>query len=91
MWGSASTDERVFQNPLQFDLDRREKRAHYTFGLGLHHCVGSYLARAELNTAVKSWLQAFKTVSLAVPQTDIHYEAIFGFRALAELPVIVTR
>jgi cytochrome P450 len=81
----------VFADPLSFDLDRKNKRAHITFGAGIHHCVGSFLARAELNIAVASWLQEFASVELAVDAAAVVYDPVFGFHALSDLPIRVTR
>ena len=91
MWGSVSNDEQMFPDPTNLDIDRRNKRAHYSFGMGLHHCVGHFLARAEVQTAVTRWLQEFESVELAQPAEDIHYAPIFGFRALEKLPLRIKR
>ncbi|MEU1391688.1 cytochrome P450, partial [Nonomuraea sp. NPDC005730] len=37
------------------------------FGLGIHRCVGSHLARMELRTALDVWLQRIPTFTLADP------------------------
>lgn len=91
LWGSGSLDEQVFAHPDRFDLDRRNKRAHTTFGMGLHHCAGSFLARAELNLAIGGLLSAFRGISLAVPRGEIHYRPSLAFRALDTLPVRFAR
>jgi cytochrome P450 len=44
---AANLDEQAFPDPEQYLLDR-EKKAHIAFGLGAHRCVGSHLARIEL-------------------------------------------
>jgi cytochrome P450 len=91
MWGSASADEQTFADSQTFDLERRNKRMHMTFGMGLHHCVGKNLARAEMQTAITAWLRDFERVELAKPEDEIRYAPIFGFRALVNLPMRVTR
>ena len=89
MWAAGSIDEAVFADPLRFDIDRPNKTAHSTFGVGVHFCAGSALARAELNQAVDAWLDRFETVELAVPAEEIRYDAVFGFHALSKLPIRV--
>lgn len=91
MWSSAGQDEEMFDDPLTFDIDRKNKRSHITFGMGVHHCVGSFLARAELTAAVRRWTEDYERVELAVPEADIRYDPVFAFHALSNLPVRVFR
>jgi cytochrome P450 len=44
----ADLDAHEFPNPGQFDL-QREGKAHIAFNAGPHRCLGSHLARVELN------------------------------------------
>lgn len=91
MWASAGQDEASFENPMQFDLDRPNKRAHITFGMGVHHCLGSFLARAELTAAVRRWIAEFEKVELAVSEEQVRYDPVFGFHSLSDLPLKITR
>jgi cytochrome P450 len=43
---SANRDERHYERPDEFDLDRRADD-HLAFGFGRHHCLGYHLARLE--------------------------------------------
>ncbi len=45
---SADLDASEYPQPEQFDLNR-EGKAHIAFGAGPHRCLGSHLARIELN------------------------------------------
>lgn len=45
---TADLDPTEFENPEQFDMNR-EGKAHIAFGSGPHRCLGSHLARFELN------------------------------------------
>ena len=47
LYASANRDEQAFDAPNEINLDRRGNR-HTTFGLGIHRCLGSNLARAEI-------------------------------------------
>lgn len=91
LWASAGQDETAFEDAQVIDLDRKNKRSHITFGMGIHHCVGGFLARAELVAAVHHWIANFETVELAVPQAEIRYDPVFAFHALSDLPLRVTR
>jgi cytochrome P450 len=60
------------RDPAQFDragevvIDREANR-HAAFGLGIHRCVGSHLARMELRVALEVWLERIPQFSLADP------------------------
>jgi len=60
---AANHDPSAFENANVFDIDRKQNR-HIAFGLGIHRCVGSNLARLELTIALQEWLRAFPTFSL---------------------------
>jgi cytochrome P450 len=60
------------RDPAQFDragevvIDREVNR-HAAFGLGIHRCLGSHLARMELRTALEVWLERIPEFSLEDP------------------------
>ena len=45
--GAANRDPRKFDNPDQFQLNRKNVREHIAFGRGIHTCAGAPLARVE--------------------------------------------
>jgi cytochrome P450 len=55
---AANRDPEVFTNPDEVVIDRAENR-HAAFGLGIHRCVGSNLARMEMQIAIEVWMQRF--------------------------------
>src|SRR5262249_12604878 len=52
---AANRDPDVFPDADKFLIDRPQNR-HAGFGLGIHRCVGSTLARMEIRVAVEEWL-----------------------------------
>jgi cytochrome P450 len=63
---SANRDPEAFDRPDEVIIDREENR-HAAFGLGIHRCAGSHLARMELRVALEAWLEAFPHFELADP------------------------
>ena len=57
-YASANRDAAHFDRPDDFVLDRAENR-HLAFGVGIHRCLGSNLARMELKVALQRWLARF--------------------------------
>jgi cytochrome P450 len=55
---AANHDPVVFDEPGRFIIDRAINR-HVAFGLGVHRCLGSNLARLELRVALQEWMRAF--------------------------------
>jgi len=45
----------LFDNPEAINLDRKIN-PHLTFGLGVHRCLGSHLAKLEVGSALQEWL-----------------------------------
>jgi cytochrome P450 len=53
---AANRDPAMFPDADKITIDRRENR-HAAFGLGIHRCVGSNLARMEMTVAIEEWLK----------------------------------
>jgi hypothetical protein len=65
---AANRDPAMFPDADKVILDRRENR-HVAFGLGIHRCIGSNLARMELTVALEELLKRVPEFSLAGPVT----------------------
>jgi hypothetical protein len=63
---AANRDPEAFERADEVIIDREVNR-HAAFGLGIHRCAGSHLARMELRVALETWLEAFPTFHLADP------------------------
>jgi cytochrome P450 len=53
LYGSANHDPDAYPNPDVLDLDR-EVKYHWTFGHGIHYCLGNAVARLEVRVALQS-------------------------------------
>ncbi|GAA3155785.1 cytochrome P450 [Nonomuraea salmonea] len=63
---AANRDPAQFERAGEVVIDREENR-HAAFGLGIHRCVGSHLARMELRVALEVWLERIPVFELADP------------------------
>ena len=55
--GSATRDERMFDDPDRLDVDRERKMGfNLAFGYGVHSCLGAALARMESRIALEALL-----------------------------------
>ncbi len=59
---AANNDPAVFSEPRRFDPGRRNK--NLAFGHGEHFCLGSHLARQELEVALRRILERFPDLRL---------------------------
>lgn len=63
---AANRDPEVFERADEVIIDREVNR-HAAFGLGIHRCAGSHLARMELRVALEVWLERIPAFELADP------------------------
>jgi cytochrome P450 len=60
---AANNDPAVFPDPRKFDPGR-DNRELITFGRGIHFCLGTHLARRELETALRVVFTRFPNMQL---------------------------
>jgi cytochrome P450 len=60
---AANRDPAMFPDADRVVIDRAENR-HAAFGLGIHRCVGSNLARMEIRAALDEWLKRIPEFTL---------------------------
>jgi hypothetical protein len=63
---AANRDPEVFEDADKFVIDRSINR-HAAFGLGIHRCVGSNLARMELRVAIEEFIARYPRFELSDP------------------------
>jgi cytochrome P450 len=85
--GSANHDEARW-GPTADDLDltRADAGQHMSFGNGIHHCLGSSLARTEAQIAIGSLVRRFPDLELA---GEPERNSRVVLRGLESLPVAV--
>ena len=62
-FGAANRDPALFPDADRVIVDREVNR-HAAFGLGIHRCIGSTLARMEMRVALEEWLGKFPDFEL---------------------------
>ncbi|MGH1489887.1 MAG: cytochrome P450 [Acidimicrobiales bacterium] len=82
----ACRDPEVFDQPDEVIIDRQRNR-HAAFGLGIHRCLGSNLARLEMNVAVATWLRRAPEFSLA-EDADVRWSE-GQIRGPRTIPVVI--
>jgi len=60
---AANRDPEAFERADEVVIDRAENR-HAAFGLGIHRCIGSNLARLELRVAVEEFIRRYPRFEL---------------------------
>jgi cytochrome P450 len=65
MWYiSGNRDERVFERPDEFIIDRPNVRKHLSFGFGIHRCMGNRLAELQLRVLWEEILKRFDRIEV---------------------------
>ncbi|MFC0111584.1 cytochrome P450 [Kibdelosporangium aridum] len=83
---AANRDPAEFDDPDTFRPGRKPNR-HITFGHGMHHCLGSALARIELSVVLRVLAERVSQVELLDEPTWLRAIVVQGYR---ELPVRFT-
>lgn len=82
--GSAGRDDREFEDPDRFDVNRRIER-HLSFGYGVHYCLGASLARLEGRVALEETLRRFPAWDIDEDQLEmVHTSTVRGY---ARVPI----
>ncbi|GAA3990943.1 cytochrome P450 [Allokutzneria multivorans] len=84
VYGSAHRDPSRYPDPDRFDITRTGVQP-LSFGLGVHHCVGSQLARMEAAVVLLALARRFRDLRPA--GTPKLRQPCFTIRAFEELPV----
>ena len=85
---AANRDPDAFERADEFVIDRQRNR-HVAFGLGIHRCLGSNLARLELTVAVDEWMKRIPDFEVANP-AGVRWST-GQVRGPRELPISILR
>jgi cytochrome P450 len=82
--GAANTDGNEFTDPELVDF-ARERNRHIAFGGGPHRCLGSHLARLELEIALEEWHRRIPDYQIKPGQVPTYTP---GIREVKYLPLV---
>lgn len=83
---TANRDPLVFPDPDRFS-PARGTRNHVAFGYGPHQCLGTSLARVELEIGLSRLFTRLPTLALAVPAAELGTMEAGGVQGVRTLPV----
>jgi cytochrome P450 len=87
-WAMSNRDPAVFANPNEIDMARTGNR-HHSFGLGIHRCIGSNVARMvfkRMLTAVLDRMPDYQCDQVGA----VHYQTIGIIQGMRHLPATFT-
>ena len=65
MWYvSGNRDERFWDRPNDYIIDRPDARRHISFGFGIHRCVGNRLAELQLQILWQELMERFSHIEV---------------------------
>lgn len=91
LYASGNDDEAQFACPRNFDINRGNIGTQVAFGVGIHRCIGSSLARMEIKVAARELVKRVDNIKLAVPVEEISYLPTVATHSIARLPLTLTR
>ncbi len=87
MWYvSGNRDERAFERPDDYLIDRPDVRKHLSFGFGIHRCMGNRLAELQLRVLWEEILRRFERIEVVGEPERILSNFVRGYSGL---PVVV--
>ncbi|MGH9051138.1 MAG: cytochrome P450 [Acidimicrobiia bacterium] len=82
--GAGNLDEAEFDRAGSVDFER-ERNRHLAFGAGPHRCLGSHLARLEVQVALEEWHRRIPHYEVA-PDAEVQFSP--GIRQAESLPLV---
>jgi cytochrome P450 len=75
----SNRDERKFENPDDFIIDRKDARNHMSFGYGVHRCMGNRLAELQLRILWEEILQRFDNIEVVEEPQRVQSNFVRGY------------
>ncbi|MFM8236703.1 MAG: cytochrome P450 [Actinomycetota bacterium] len=85
--GSANRDERVWDRPDVFDIDRAGSTHHVGFGHGIHVCLGAALARLEMRVSLEELLA--RAPGYEIDESGLERVHSGNVRGYSSMPMLV--
>ena len=85
---SRTATHQLFEEPDRIILDRKQNR-HFAFGLGVHRCIGSNLARVVFKSMLTAVLDRMPDYQCD-PERTVHYDTIGMIQGMRNLPATFT-
>ncbi len=86
LYGSANHDPAAFPDPEVLDFDRGAK-VHWTFGSGIHYCLGNAVARLEVRVGLQALIDRIGDWEL--DESGVAYNQLVPTRGVASAPISV--
>ncbi|NSL42690.1 cytochrome P450 [Streptomyces sp. 8P21H-1] len=83
-WAMANRDPSVFPDPNNVHLERKGNR-HQAFGLGIHRCIGSNVARVVFKRMLSHVLDRMPNYVCSAEGT-VHYDSVGIINGMRHLP-----
>ena len=85
MWYvSGNRDERFFDKPNDYIIDRENVRKHLSFGFGIHRCMGNRLAELQLRILWQEILVRWQRIEITGEIERVESNFVNGY---AKMPV----
>lgn len=86
-WHGINRDERVFDDPMSFNINRHKTmpdlyKEHRAFGFGQHFCLGSHLARLEMQVMFEEILPRLRNPTFAEPVEYVRDYFVNGIKSM---------
>jgi len=79
---SGNRDETAIPDPYAFRIDRQNPRAHLSFGMGIHRCLGNRLAELQLKVLWEEILKRPWVIDVVGPAKRKYANNLRGFSSL---------
>ena len=81
LYASANRDERRWDDPERYWIQRPGLQGHLGFGQGRHICAGMHLAKLEMRSLLKSMLRRVDRIEVGTPELQPN-NILRGFKSL---------
>jgi len=79
---SANRDEKVFEKPNEFRIDRPDAKKHLAFGYGPHLCLGNTLAKMEIKALFAEIIERVDDIEISGQPAWVEANFVSGLKRL---------